>query len=738
MSLTPPDPDALAAAFFGPGNGFSWNGPDQPRLRAWVEDLRDPARPIFLPRLLNDGRVRWYAVARTSRQARDLQEQLLAFLGPTYTDFNGLPVELDEADPVEAVLEGHFSAVFALTVVRKDDTQVAEALFNQLRSLLQRRPSRPEGDTATQGRLIRDFDLALRDENWEAAERLLADLRARGQMTPLALTWLKVRLLSARGMWQEILDLPDLPDLLARSRPAAVTEAIQAAVYHVYLAQFDVDGQTGNAVAHFRANLAMSFGPLFRIRIGDPTSPAGKAAAIAAAAFAPPEAAVPPVRPPEVAPAPEPTAEEKARRAVDANDYDTAYPLLRTCPPTATSLGMLLVCADERADSPATAGEVIATFDAAPPDVVQAVLSRKVNRRIMDDLRAHLTPAPTPETAPEVPTGWTDWLERLNRDGAWPKAADAARSGVREWSIAAIQDDPAEQGRFVHALAAGRTGPTAAVVRNSLPQLLEAFLPCGIPDSRLKPVYRQMLESVVLDDELSAASAGTILELATALLACGLTTSGARNDYAELMDLLMGGSEAFRSPTQFGRAAQLLDELAANGVHRHADINPLLQMVATEFRVTSSRVTDGQWAIFERACADFGQPEVFLSSRPKPQATVEEEDEDTRFRQRLNGLTVALLTMSDQIAATFLRAVERRFPDTRFKILKEKDDSKQLRDVARNADVFIVNTYDVPHQASGPVKKYRSDENTLYPAGKTATQQVEALYRWLRTGATSL
>jgi hypothetical protein len=93
--------------------------------------------------------------------------------------------------------------------------------------------------------------------------------------------------------------------------------------------------------------------------------------------------------------------------------------------------------------------------------------------------------------------------------------------------------------------------------------------------------------------------------------------------------------------------------------------------------------------------------------------------------------------MSDQIAAAFLRAVERRFPGTRFRILKEKDESKQLRDVARSADVFIVNTYDVPHQASGPIKQYRSEENTLYPAGKSASQQVEALYRWLRTGETS-
>ena len=172
-------------------------------------------------------------------------------------------------------------------------------------------------------------------------------------------------------------------------------------------------------------------------------------------------------------------------------------------------------------------------------------------------------------------------------------------------------------------------------------------------------------------------------------------------------------------------------------MHRHVDVGPLFQVLATEFRLTPGRVTDGHWALFERSCADFGQPEVYLSSRPQPQAAAEEEDEDTRFRRRLDGLTVVLLTMSDPIGASFLRAVERRFPSTRFNILQEKDDSKQLRDVTRNADVFIVNTFDVPHMASGPVKRYRSEENTVYPAGKTASQQVEALYRWLRTGVTS-
>ena len=58
----------------------------------------------FLVRKWPDGRVSWYAVAHTARQARELREQLLAFVGPSYSDFYGQPAEWDAADPVEAEL----------------------------------------------------------------------------------------------------------------------------------------------------------------------------------------------------------------------------------------------------------------------------------------------------------------------------------------------------------------------------------------------------------------------------------------------------------------------------------------------------------------------------------------------------------------------------------------------------------------------------------------------------------
>jgi hypothetical protein len=729
------EPGALAAAFFGPGNGYAWDGPDRPRIQAWVDDLRHPGRPVFLPRRLADGRVRWYALARSSRQARDLSEQLVAFLGPTYSDFDGRTAALDPDDPVEAALIGSFAAVFALTVVRPEDAGTAEALLNQLRHLLALRPRRTDDETPTLGRLIREFDLALRASDGPAAERVLADLRTRGELASHKLGWLKVRLLASRGQWREALDLPELPELLARPRPAAVTEALQEAVYHVHLERFESETWPADAVAYFRAELIPTYGVLFRTLRSNPTGPAGRAAAVAATAVASPE---PPAPTPGAVAVPAPSAEELARRAMGANDYGTAYRLLLDLPPTAAGLELLLHCASDRGDSPVIAQEVIAVFDAAPLDVRETVLARRTNRLILDDLRGHVAPSEAPgPTAAAVPAGWRDWLDRLNRHGAWPKAAETARGGVRDWSIAAIRDDPAEQEEFVQVLAAPRQPAASAVLKNCIPQLLEVFLPRGVPDPQLKQVYQQLLVLVIFDEQQTSASSGVLLELTSALLECGLIVTGARNEYQELSEQLALGLEVFCSPVQFGRAVELLDLLAAHGVHRHADVIPLLQEIAAAFGRHSNRVTEWQWAKLQRACADFGHPELYAACRPTPPAAADEEDEDSRFRRQLHGRTVVLHTMDDRIATTFLNAMEQKFPATRFKVVKEKDDGQLLRDVARSADVYLLNTYDLPHSATGPVKKHRSGENTLYPAGKNASQQVEALYRWLRTGATS-
>src|SRR5262249_22739110 len=85
--------------FFGqPANEIALHSL-RPELRAWlqpwIDDLEGPTdQPVVLPRRRN-GRLQWFAMAFSDRQARALRDDLGAFVGPCYPDFAGQLAPLD-------------------------------------------------------------------------------------------------------------------------------------------------------------------------------------------------------------------------------------------------------------------------------------------------------------------------------------------------------------------------------------------------------------------------------------------------------------------------------------------------------------------------------------------------------------------------------------------------------------------------------------------------------------------
>src|ERR1051326_4344938 len=47
----------------------------------------------------------WYAIAHTEREFRDLREDLMAFVGPTWSNFRGEAAKLDLSHPLEAAVQ---------------------------------------------------------------------------------------------------------------------------------------------------------------------------------------------------------------------------------------------------------------------------------------------------------------------------------------------------------------------------------------------------------------------------------------------------------------------------------------------------------------------------------------------------------------------------------------------------------------------------------------------------------
>src|SRR3954454_11290489 len=71
----------------------------QPAFEPWHDRLRSGATTVLPVR--RDGILTFYGLSPDPAAGRGLAEDLLAAVGPSWSDFEGAPRQLDAADPIE-------------------------------------------------------------------------------------------------------------------------------------------------------------------------------------------------------------------------------------------------------------------------------------------------------------------------------------------------------------------------------------------------------------------------------------------------------------------------------------------------------------------------------------------------------------------------------------------------------------------------------------------------------------
>ncbi|MEV8095179.1 protein DpdD [Kitasatospora sp. NPDC085879] len=271
--------------FFGQGN-TAWPGmdpqyPHKGRILPFVESFRraDDA-PVVLPRMYsNADRFVVYVVARDSSDRARTAELIRAFAGPTYIayakDEGVVPARLDRSDPVESALLDFFGERPTFRLSTGLNPRHRRNLVDALHLMQQTAASRPPRlwrVAKPVGRLLAEFDASLSAGAAETSGMLLDHLAATGGMTASNLANLKIKRLDRLGRSEEILNSPELADVVRQDPPDAVKEAILNAV-HTALEEPLADGDL--ALARQRLNERGRFVPdLFDIDIASVGVPA--------------------------------------------------------------------------------------------------------------------------------------------------------------------------------------------------------------------------------------------------------------------------------------------------------------------------------------------------------------------------------------------------------------------------------------------------------------------------------
>src|SRR5205814_5089328 len=93
----------------------------QSKLEPFLEELRRDKDLLVLPRILDEDRVQWYVLCGQSRLSRSTRDEIRAFIGATYSDYDTHPAQLNPADPVDAaVLQRYGQNAFKFDIPNRE------------------------------------------------------------------------------------------------------------------------------------------------------------------------------------------------------------------------------------------------------------------------------------------------------------------------------------------------------------------------------------------------------------------------------------------------------------------------------------------------------------------------------------------------------------------------------------------------------------------------------------------
>ena len=238
-------------------NATQWEATARSDERASLERiLASASAPGFPGAILPWPRVGkptiFYGTAPRPEDWRRLRPLLVAFGGPTITKFSGRTgVPNPRWGKPEAYLaEKGFAAVARL--VPKDDAECKAMVLcalDRLCKLIIENPVARQRPNESTSRLLGRLDGALADGDHTSATMLYDRLRTEDRLDGLNLNYLRIQIAASFRDWRAIAEMPELLDLVASSRPAAVTAAILEALDAVYVMPAEETGNLRDALA---------------------------------------------------------------------------------------------------------------------------------------------------------------------------------------------------------------------------------------------------------------------------------------------------------------------------------------------------------------------------------------------------------------------------------------------------------------------------------------------------------
>lgn len=706
--VTAPGPDS----FFDPPNDIE--------LASLPASLQDLLRRLALRaqtghRSLLPGRTsqrtRWYGFAPDTRDARILWEELRSWLGPPVAErISHLVTASDVLDSRALAL---FKGWHVITVdVAVGWERVASEHVGDLCNLWALAPERSVDMPRPVGRVLRQFYDALLAGSRHDAESALEELGARALLNPTNLRFLRVEMLRALGLLQELRDDQRLRGLTLLARPPAVTQHLAQAANALYiepaLREEKPDWQhVADLVDSAWPNLAIEPHHVTDLSTARCFALAHRDAPVAHSALLselttrhpgdPVLAAV--IDPLALEKVTTPEAPASPLALYELGSYDLALHAAEQLPSTRAVATVALACAVNLASASAAA-RALAVYQSLPRDVRDAMQGNAVEAAFVAQLDA-LTAQQT------LPSGWLDWLR-----GDWPDRPDLLAEWSRAWSSpATLGGGPSVALEVLDALHDARRDR----VRNGLPVLIEAILSAPLEPARVTLM-------VVLCDVLLSSEPGRLeRQAATVLIDECLSQGCDRSEYRDLLTAIERQMPHL-GPREATWLLQVLDLMLLHGAPDPAQQAALVGVVYALLLNWSDRLDPVDRALSAKLIG------VALGDAQALALNVDPADPVASGRVPAS---VGIYSLMEGASAQAAKWIKETWPGTEVRVSSAHVSTEALNALVRGVDVMLVQTSHAKHAATHAVEAAATDSaKVLRVAGRGATSLFRALLAW--------
>lgn len=755
--MIPPTPQQFLNVFFGPGNEFSLS--DFAEGKRW-EDLvplvnrikNFPPKMTVLPRHhLQQTDI--YALAFDFTELFRLREELLAFIGPSFSNFTGRRLPLRPDDPIDNVVEEFTGGKWLRTTVSTDQIKklCGESKKNWPTTLFFRHiiNSRPGigADPKGLSSMLSDFRIAVAATDASQAWACFTDLRQSGALDEANLLFLEVELLDGLGKTRELITHKKLHVLIKLEPPEPVIAALWASIYREELLEFEDSKDPSGALKKFQGTVLQLYSTLWD-RLPVSTRPdvvlLRAILAVSRGDIYPHELekfsqekfikllgtrgqylkdllCINTKAPIEINTESEiPNSElsstdslegiKLASKHLEMSQYDDAYLVAVEETPGLERTKILLACSAKLGDN---------SVDRDAWKAVQELDSEShlIIEKLIDFKRLHSAFAH--ESNP--PSDWIEWLSKLGNSKHPQEYSTLARRGQDVWDPLVLSDT-----NYINLLVSKiQEGPPPGCIPEFLAAIAMMFIWLQrYPDYPSIDAQLKISMANVLLNQGTSSPTQSQLDISLDLLCNAVTVANTGNQHNQVLELATNAVISFTSFGQIDWMLDLLDSLSARSKPAFGQdaIQKLADAVIQRATALIRRLTITQHGFIKTLCLEMKIDTSSNLDLYVPTQTIDHlGDLDN---------TIAIYTLDEAQANRAKKIVEQRSPKVKITLLHGTVNSKSLEKHARTSDLVVVVTRCATHAATGAIESARGSKPLVRPKGRGATSIVNAIEQW--------